>query len=120
MQFNIIFKTIFEYIHKKFHFVHTNTFCKYRKKLRASPRMHLVIYINVPGTQWPMANGLITSFHICPIAIIVQAHLYRKLYNVQDFVAISAVQHKIRGKQCLGMKFTKKLGMPYHFWDRIL
>ena len=42
MQFNIIFKTIFEYIHKKFRFVHTNTFCKYRKKLRASPRVHLV------------------------------------------------------------------------------
>ena len=45
MQFNIIFKTIFEYIHKKFRFVHTNTFCKYRKKLRASPRVHLVLYI---------------------------------------------------------------------------
>ena len=42
MQFNIIFKKIFEYIHKKFRFVHTNTFCKYRKKLRASPRVHLV------------------------------------------------------------------------------
>ena len=44
MQFNIIFKTIFEYIHKKFRFVHTctNTFCKYRKKLLASPRVHLV------------------------------------------------------------------------------
>ena len=43
MQFNIFFKTIFEYIHKKFRFVHTNTFCKCRKKLRASPRVHLVI-----------------------------------------------------------------------------
>ena len=43
MQFNIIFKTIFEYIRKKFRFVHTNTFCEYRKKLRASPRVHLVI-----------------------------------------------------------------------------
>ena len=43
MQFNIIFKTIFEYIHKKFRFVHTNTFCKYRKKIRASPRVHLVV-----------------------------------------------------------------------------
>ena len=32
MQFNIIIKTISEYIHKKFCFVHTNTFCKYRKK----------------------------------------------------------------------------------------
>ena len=44
MQFNIIFKTIFEYIHDKFCFVHTctNTFCKYRKKLLASPRVHLV------------------------------------------------------------------------------
>ena len=46
MQFNIIFKTIFEYIHKKFRFVHTKTFCKYRKKLRASPRVHLVISRN--------------------------------------------------------------------------
>ena len=46
MQFNIIFKTIFEYIHKKFRFVHTNTFCEYRKKLRASPRVHLVHFID--------------------------------------------------------------------------
>ena len=43
MQFNKIFKTIFEYIRKKFRFVHTNTFCEYRKKLRASPRVHLVM-----------------------------------------------------------------------------
>ena len=47
MQFNKIFKTIFEYIRKKFRFVHTNTFCEYRKKLRASPRVHLVICINL-------------------------------------------------------------------------
>ena len=26
----------------KFCFVHTNTFCKYKKKLRALPRVHLV------------------------------------------------------------------------------
>ena len=32
MQFNKIFKTMFEYIRKKFRFVHTNTFCEYRKK----------------------------------------------------------------------------------------
>ena len=43
MQIDIIFKTIFEYIHKRFCFMHTNTFCKYRKQLRASPRVHLVI-----------------------------------------------------------------------------
>ena len=42
MQFNIIFKTIFEYIHQIVRFMHTNTFCKYRKKLLASPRVHLV------------------------------------------------------------------------------
>ena len=47
IQFNIIFKTIFEYIHKKIRFVHTNTFCKYRKKLRASPRVHLVSIVGV-------------------------------------------------------------------------
>ena len=45
MQFNIIFKTTFKYIHKIFRFMHTNTFCKYRKKLLASPRVHLVLYI---------------------------------------------------------------------------
>ena len=52
MQFNIIVKTIFEYIHKKFRFVHTNTFCEYRKKLRASPRVHLVHFL---GGQSPLA-----------------------------------------------------------------
>ena len=41
-----MFKTIFKYIHKKFRFVHTNTFYEYRKKLRASPRVHLVLYNN--------------------------------------------------------------------------
>ena len=30
MQFNKNFKTIFEYIRKKFRFVHTITFCEYR------------------------------------------------------------------------------------------
>ena len=47
MQFKIIFKTIFEYIQTKFRFMHTNTFCKYRKKLLASPRVHLVLYIEL-------------------------------------------------------------------------
>ena len=37
---------MFEYIHTKFRFVHTNTFCEYRKKLLASPRVHLVLYID--------------------------------------------------------------------------
>ena len=47
MQFNIFFKTIFGYIHKIFRFMCTNTFCKYRKKLLASPRVHLVLYIDL-------------------------------------------------------------------------
>ena len=47
MQFNIIFRTIFEYIHKKFRFMHIKSFCKYRKKLLASPRVHLVLYIEL-------------------------------------------------------------------------
>ena len=38
---------MFEYIHKKFRLVHTNTFCEYRKKLLASPRVHLVLYIEL-------------------------------------------------------------------------
>ena len=71
MQFNIIFKTIFEYIHKKFRFVHTNTFCKYRKKLRASPRVHLVsvhmdqlsIRLNRSGIEGDIGGHLIN--HLC-------------------------------------------------------
>ena len=31
----------------KFCFMHTNTFCQYRKKLLASPRVHLVLYIEL-------------------------------------------------------------------------
>ena len=42
MQFNIIFKTIFEYIHKKFRF---DTFCEYRKKTtRIASRASCVTY----------------------------------------------------------------------------
>ena len=46
MQFNIIFKTIFEYIHKKFRFVHTctNTFCSTEKTTRIASRASCVIY----------------------------------------------------------------------------
>ena len=41
MQFNIISKTIFEYIHKKFRF---DTFCEYRKKTtRIASRASCVI-----------------------------------------------------------------------------
>ena len=31
--------------------MHTNTFCKYKKKLRASPRVHLVQYNSVVHTH---------------------------------------------------------------------
>ena len=39
MQFNIIFKTIF---HRKFRFVHTNTFCEYRKNY--AHRLACILY----------------------------------------------------------------------------
>ena len=62
MQFNLIFKTIFDYIHKKFRFMHTNTFCKYRKKLLASPRVHLVLYIEL---LWRYR----LTFRTCPSSV---------------------------------------------------
>ena len=62
MQFNIIFKTIFEYIHKKFRCMHTNTFCKYRKKLLASPRVHLVLFIESLLRFW-------LTFPTCPSSV---------------------------------------------------
>ena len=36
----------------KFRFMHTNTFCKYRKKLLASPRVHLVPVPGTFGARW--------------------------------------------------------------------
>ena len=62
MQFNIIFKTIIEYIHTKFRFMHTNTFCKYRKKLLASPRVHLVLYIE-------LLLSFRLTFRTCPSSV---------------------------------------------------
>ena len=41
--FVIVIVIVIEYIHKIFRFMHTNTFYKYRKKLLASPRVHLVL-----------------------------------------------------------------------------
>ena len=74
MQFNKNFKTIFEYIRKKFRFVHTNTFCEYRKKLRASPRVHLVFCCNYTVASKSLANRVfvheveynpLSSFNLC-------------------------------------------------------
>ena len=77
MQFNKNFKTIFEYIRKKFRFVHTHTFCEYRKKLRASPRVHLVLFacvwctcmfiivINLRfGGHTFLPHTIVTTFHV--------------------------------------------------------
>ena len=50
MQFNIIFKTIFEYFHQIFRFMHTNTFCKYRKNY--SHRLACILFNN--SVQWAL------------------------------------------------------------------
>ena len=47
MQFNIIFKTIFEYIYKECRFVHTNTFCNYRKNYAHRLACILLVYLNI-------------------------------------------------------------------------
>ena len=36
--------------------MHTNTFCKYRKKLRASPRVHLVSSFFLYGKNYLMSS----------------------------------------------------------------
>ena len=59
MQFNIIFKTIFEYIHKKFRF---DTFCEYRKKTtRIASRASCVIY--------RIALEVLNKFPTCPSSV---------------------------------------------------
>ena len=80
MQFNIIFKTIFEYIHKKFRFVHTNTFCEYRTKLRASPRVHLVI-IMIADINKDVASSKLISF-------ADDTKLYNKISDTEDYDSI--------------------------------
>ena len=42
--------------------MHTNTFCKYRKKLLASPRVHLVLYIELR-----LSSRL--TFRTCPSSV---------------------------------------------------
>ena len=49
MHFNKIFKTTFEYIRKKFRFVHTNTFCEYRKKYAHRLACILLLYNMIPS-----------------------------------------------------------------------
>ena len=42
--------------------MHTNTFCKYRKKLLASPRVHLVLYIE-------LLLSFLLTFRTCPSSV---------------------------------------------------
>ena len=42
--------------------MHTNTFCKYRKKLLASPRVHLVLYIE-------LLLSFRLTFRTCPSSV---------------------------------------------------
>ena len=46
----------------KFCFMHTNTFCQYRKKLLASPRVHLVLYIE-------LLLSFRLTFRTCPSSV---------------------------------------------------
>ena len=40
--------------------MHTNTFCKYRKKLLASPRVHLVLYIaSLKDFDWSQYKSVV-------------------------------------------------------------
>ena len=63
MQFNIKFKTIFEYIHKKFRFVSTE------KKLRASPRVHLVSSFFLYGKKLPYVVTRDVCPSVCPSSV---------------------------------------------------
>ena len=82
MQFNKIFKTIFEYIRKKFRFVHTNTFCEYRKNYA-----HRLACILLYMTRW----SRIKTGYLCNS--MLQHVLYTKntqheniLYSKQSIV----------------------------------
>ena len=67
MQFNKIFKTIFEYIRKKFRFVHTNTFCEYRKKNYAH-RLACILFKGTLGEHL-MSSGRV--FHSVAAAVSI-------------------------------------------------
>ena len=95
MQFNIIFKTIFEYNHKKIRFVLTNTFCKCRKKLRASPRVHLVKLLY---------QDLISLLSRCSGGIKIQRESYNVLCYAEDFIiaslSVTGLQEIINAATC--------------------
>ena len=94
MQFNIIFKTIFEYIHKKFRFMHTNTFCKYRKKLLASPRVHLVLYIELL-LRYPQ------TIRTCPSSVEITLE---RVYTISTMLNVLKFGQNINIGLCMSEK----------------
>ena len=44
--------------------MHTNTFCKYRKKLLASPRVHLVLKYTGTVTTFVHSYGNYAAYHV--------------------------------------------------------
>ena len=79
--FVIVIVIVIEYIHKIFRFMHTNTFCKYRKKLLASPRVHLVLYIELL-LRYPQ------TIRTCPSSVEIsleRGYMISTMLNVLKF-----------------------------------
>ena len=61
--------------------MHTHTFCKYRKKLLASPRVHLVLYIELL-LRYPQ------TIRICPWSVEItleRGYMISTMLNVLKF-----------------------------------
>ena len=64
--------------------MHTNTFCKYRKKLLASPRVHLVIVSKQKHRQKNTNNCYIqhTCIHVYIVMLTLSASMrLKKLFE---------------------------------------
>ena len=93
MQFNIIFKTIFEYIHKKFRF---DTFCEYRKKTtriasRASCFLHEKNYHFLHGS-----SIMILLFCTIHGTNVVVPNTF--IYKVQEYIAVLHIYNGLLGQ----------------------
>ena len=65
----------------KFCFMHTNTFCQYRKKLLASPRVHLVSSFFLYGKKLPYVVTRDVCPSVCPSVRPSVRHLWKYLWN---------------------------------------
>ena len=91
--------------------MHTNTFCKYRKKLLASPRVHLVLYIELllryPQTIRTCPSSVeITLERVYTISTMLNVLKFGQNINIGVMHVWKKFGFEIQITSCKFMQFT--------------